>query len=420
MRINRNYSQLSYGRRRRGNSSVRLILTFGLVIVGIVAFVYLQFDRLQTAALAVVGIYPTATPFASTLAAQGAEQYARGNLIEAAGLLERAVAQQPDNVSYLYEYGKLLNELDRSDAAVPLADRIIGLAPDDPRGYALKANALMWTDPSTAIPVAVNGLEADPTFAPLHSALAIAYTNIGRYQEGIVRAQTAVELEPMDPSAHRAYSYTLIYVGRREEAIAQLEQAIDVNPYLTSIYFELAGQYRTPEIDRPEMAVAIYYKILELEPDSAKAYLRLCETYSAEGEFQQAQEFCEQAIEIDPNFALAYRELGRMQYNRRNYEDAIVSFETCVDLGATPDNAIECWYLRGLALYYLDNCDEAWEVLQDALGKAEALVDKDPVVENINKGLGFITLNCAGYAGRALPTPIPPTPIPPTPIGGGA
>ncbi len=420
MRIQRNHSQPFYGGRRRGRGTARLVLTFALVMAGFLLFVYLQFDRLQMAAMAMVGIYPTPTPFASTLASRGAELYAKGKVEEATAAFAQAVAQQPDNVNYLYEYGKLLNELDRSDEAVPLADRIIELAPNDPRGYALKANALMWTDPSTAIPIAVNGLEVNPNFAPLHSALAIAYINIGRYQEGIVRAQKAVELDPMDANAHRAYSYTLIYVGRREEAIDQLEQAREINPYLTSIYFELAAQYRTPEIDKPEMAVAIYQEILRLEPDNAKAYLRLCETYSAQGEFSQAQDFCEQAIEIDDQFALAYRELGRMQYNRRNYEGAIESFETCVDLGATPDNAIECWYLRGLAHYYLGDCDQAWEILNDALVKADVLVDKDLVVENINKGLGFITLRCPGYAGRPLPTAIPPTAIPPTPIGGGA
>jgi hypothetical protein len=30
----------------------------------------------------------------------------------------------------------------------------------------------------------------------------------------------------------------------------------------------------------------------------------------------------------------------------------------------------------------------------------------------------FVTQNCPGYQGHALPTAIPPTPIPPTPIGG--
>ena len=37
---------------------------------------------------------------------------------------------------------------------------------------------------------------------------------------------------------------------------------------------------------------------------------------------------------------------------------------------------------------------------------------------NILQGLENVTIRCAGYADRSLPTPIPPTPIPPTPIGG--
>lgn len=388
---------------------------FGLLLGGFFMFYTARFDRLQMAALSMVGMAPTATPFASDMATLGAERYGRGDLAGAAAAFEQAVRAQPNTVSYLYEYGKVLIELDREEESIPLADKIISLAPNDPRGYALKATALMWADPAAAIPIAVNGLEANADFAPLHSALAIAYTNIGRYQEGLVRAQRAVDLAPLDANAHRAYAWPLVYVGRFEQAIDQLEEAISINPYLTSSYFELASYYRIPAINQPEMAVAIYNRILELEPDNAKAYLRLCETYSAEGEFVQGQLFCEQAIEIDPNYGSAYRELGRMQYLRRNYEGSLVSFQRCVDLGATD---IECWSLRGLAHYLLGQCDLAWEVLQEALIRAETQNELPATLEQINIGLYNITQKCAGYSNRPLPTAIPPTPIPPTPIGG--
>lgn len=374
-----------------------------------------RFDQLQMVALNMVGMAPTSTPFASDMASQGSERYAQGDISGAARLFEQALRAQPNNISYLYEYGKLLIELDRSSEAVTIADKALAVAPSDPRGYALKASALMWDDPAAAIPIAVNGLETNADFAPLHSALAIAYTNIGRYQEGLIRAQRAVDLDPLDANAHRAYAWPLVYVGRFEQAIDQLEEAISINPYLTNSYFELASYYRIQAINQPEMAVAIYNRVLELDPQNAKAYLRLCETYSAEGEFTQGQVFCEDAIEIDPNYGSAYRELGRMQYVRRNYEGALVSFNKCVELGATD---IECWSLRGLAHYLLGQCDLAWDVLQEALTRAETQNELPGTIEQINIGLYNITQKCSGYNNRALPTAIPPTSIPPTPIGG--
>ena len=377
--------------------------------------VYTQFGRLQYAALDMIGLAPSATPYASTLAERGMDAYSTGNVEQAAVLLGQAVKQQPDTVAYLYEYGKLLIDLDRGTEAIPLADHAMEVAPDDPRGYALKATALMWDDPADAIPIAVNGLETDTDFAPLHAALAVAYTQIGRYQEALTQAQRAIELDPMDVNARRAYSWPLIYVGHYQEAIDQLEQAIAINPYLTNIYFELASYYRIPAINRPEMAVATYLHILQLEPNNAKAYLRLCDTYTNVGEFQQAQGYCEKALDINPKYAEAWKGLGQVQYPRRNYEGAIQSFENCVKYGSTQ---IECWYLRGLAHYILGQCDQAWSVLNEALVRAEDQNEQQAILDQINTGLYNITVNCAGYANQTLPTEIPPTSIPPTPIGG--
>ena len=252
-------------------------------------------------------------------------------------------------------------------------------------------------------------LDENPNFAPLHAALAIAYTNIGRYADGLQRGNRAIELDPLDSFAHRAFSIPLIYTGRNSQAIEALEKAVAINPNLTGPYFELAAQYRA--IDFQEMAVGIYQRILELEPNSAKAYLRICETYAEVGEFLEGSKYCETSLEINSEYASAWRMLGQLQYNRRNYEGSIESFNNCVKYGSTE---IECYYIRGLAHYILGECDKAWEVLQDALDIAV----QDQIIDIINIGLGNVRVNCSGYENVTLPTPIPPSPIPPTPIGG--
>jgi tetratricopeptide (TPR) repeat protein len=320
-----------------------------------------------------------------------------------------AAEMQPENVSYLYEYGKVLVELERYPEARALGDRIIALAPNDPRGYALAANSLVWSDPTSAIPYAITGIELGQPYAPLNGALAIAYTNIGRYQEALQRGDLAIRQDPMDASVRRAYSFPLIFSGRWNEAAEQLEQAIAINPNLSAPYFELASLYR--RLNNEEMAIAIFDRLIEIDPTNAKAYLRKCETYAAVGLFQEAEPFCQQALALDPQYAEAYRMQGQLRYSRRNYEGSIESFNTCISLGSS---AVECYYIRGLAHYYLNQCDDAWRVLNESL----AYTTEPQILESINTGLTLITRNCAGYQGQSLPTPIPPTPIPPTPIGG--
>ena len=411
-KINRSRKRPFFSQRRRGLSGIPLLIYTATIIgicVGLLALTFFYYDEMQGAALNLLGWAPTPTLYPSQHAERGIERYNEGKLEEAVAELALAWEQRPDDVDYIYEYGRALIEADQYALADELGDRAIAAAPDDPRGYALKARAIMWSDPGSAIPVAVSGLERDANFAPLHAALAVAYTNIGRYADGYESGLRATLLDPLDPFAHRAYSIPLIYTGRSQQAINALEQAVAINPNLTAPYFELAAQYRKQDFQ--EMAVGIYRRILELEPDNAKAYLRICQTYAEVGEFLEGSRFCETATEIDDSYAPAWQYLGQLQYNRRNYESALDSLERCVELGSV---AVECYYIRGLAYYFLDQCDSAWQALNDAL----LYTRQPPIIDIINEGLGGIRANCPGYEGAQLPTPIPPTPVPPTPIGG--
>lgn len=424
MRIQRNYSRPFFSHRRQTNA--RSVFFLGLLVGGILVLVSLRFSQLQLTALDMIGMAPTSTPFASELATRGMERYLAGDVKGAVALFEQAVRQQPNNVDYLYEYGKLLIEDDRDEEAIPLADRAMEIAPDDPRGYALKGRALMWDDdPTQAILVSIQGTDADPNYAPLLAVQGVAYTRLGRWQEGIRQARRAVELDPSDPFVQRSLYYPLVYVGLYQDAIDALTRAIALNPNLVNPYFELANIYTFQQVNEPEMAIAIYNKITEMQPNNPKAYLRLCETYARvdEARFDVAQPYCDQAIRIDPEYAPAYRQRGQMQYNRRNYEGAIDSFERCVELESDwdpRDKEIECWYLRGLAHWLLGECETAWNVLLEArdLGKAQGRPEGEGPMDSIDIGLFNITATCPGYSTVTLPTSPPPTAIPPTPIGG--
>jgi tetratricopeptide (TPR) repeat protein len=451
-RIDRSYNKPFFNRRRSYRRlyfvAMMLLLIFAVPVIG-----FWQEQTIQEQFLENLGYAPTSTPFAGEHAAMAEDYFRNGDIGNAARYYEMAVQQQPQNINYIYEYGLILIELDRNEESVLLGEQIMELAPNDPRGYALKANAIAWTNPTDAIPAALAGTEVDYEFAPLHGALATAYTRIGRYTEALREGDLAVRLDENDPNVRRSYSLPLIYTDNYEEAIQQLEQAIAINPNLAGPYFELAALYRSISINKPEVAVSIFYKILQIQPNNPRAYLRLCETYAAVGLFQEAEDFCDSALEIDPNYASAHRMRGQLRYSRRNYEGAIESFQICLflyaeqeldrelidpliveenpnfDLNAVEDSfdinsldlnglEIECAYIRGLAHYFLgsgDNCNLAWNWLNVALNHPESV---DSVQANILQGMDNVTKRCSGYSGRTLPTPLPPTPIPPTPIGG--
>lgn len=440
MQIRRDYSQPFFSDRRRRRGTWRWLLLYVVLVGGFLFFVDSQFSSLQLMALQAVGQAPEPTPFASEYATRGMQRYSAGNVREAAGLLEQAVRQQPTNIDYLYEYGRMLLEMgaDNSDyyvQAITIGDQAINANPNDPRGYSIKTRALdLSGSPELAIPVAQAGLNVNPNFAPLHAALSSAYLGIDRYTVALEEAEIAIRLDPNDPSSRRIYSYSLTWTAQYDEAINQLEQAIALNPNNADTYFELASQYRRQAINSPDTvvamersaaAIALYELVLAMQPENARAYLRLCDAYFGASENQRAEDYCQQAVNINPEYSLAYASLGQTQYSQRNYEGAIASFELCVQYGNN-DYDVRCDYIRGLAHYYLadtpEECQVAWETLTEALNRIDPSLrnESNSVYNNTVEGLRLITVSqwCTAYQGRAMPTPIPPTALPPTPIGG--
>jgi tetratricopeptide (TPR) repeat protein len=440
MQIRRDYSQPFFSGRRRRRGNWRWLLLYVLLVGGFLFFVDSQFSSLQTMALQMVGQAPPPTPFASELATHGMERYTAGNLLDAADLLEQAVRQQPNNIDYLYEYGRVLLDLGAENEsyylqAIAIGDQAINVNSNDPRGYAIKTRALDLSDqPELAIPVAQTGLLVDANFAPLHAALSSAYLRIDRYDVARSEAERAIELDPNDPSSRRIYSYTLNWLGYSDDAISQLEEALALNPNIAGTYFELASLYRAQAQraedtalaqERYAEAIALYEDVLAMQPENARAYLRLCDAYFEARENQRAEDYCQEAVNINPEYSLAYASLGQTQYSQRNYEGAIESFQSCIQYGGE-DYDIRCDYIQGLAHYYLadtpEECRAAWETLTRALNRVapEVQVDTNPVYTNTVEGLRLVTAssNCPGYQGQSIPTPIPPTPLPPTPIGG--
>ncbi|MFN8452129.1 MAG: tetratricopeptide repeat protein [Anaerolineae bacterium] len=436
MQIKRDYSQPFFSDRRRRRGIWRWLLLYVLIIAGFLFFVDSNFSTLQLMALDAIGQAPPPTPFASDLANEGVNKVMMGDLEGARDLLQRAVMQQPGNIDYLYQYGRVLIELGVDDntlfpEAIQIGEQAIQANPNDPRGYAIKARAMdLNGDSANAVPVGQAGLQIDPNFAPLHTALSAAYLSIDRYDVSLREAETAIDKDPNDADAHRVYALVLVWLGRYDEALDQLEQAVGLNPNLAPPYFELASMYRllagqdaNGGIEYYELAVATYERILSMQPNNAKAYQRLCSAYIQLGDHRRGQGYCEDALAINPDYTDALRDLGRAEYTQRNYEGAIESFERCVQLEANrprEEQDIECFYIRGLAHYYLGDCQQAWDILSDSVNCRRLTTDdpEDSVMVNTMHGLQLITENCTGFGGRALPTAMPPTAIPPTPIGG--
>lgn len=398
MQIKRDYSQPFFGagpRRRR--SFARVLLFVGLIFAIVLVFVIFNLSTLQQQTMDWMGLAPTPTPLPSDLATIASNMALAGDVQGATALFEQVVRQRPDNIDYLYEFGRLLIDQANYDLAIQMADHAIEVDLTDPRGYALKAEVLVYTGaPSTAIPVALSGIEVNRDFAPLYAALARAYADTGRYDDSLEMGALAVDLAPYSADARRSYAYALTMYGLGTEATAQLEQAIMVDPIRIPTYFELAFQYLAQ--NRDQEAIDIYDRILAMQPRNARAMLRLCGAYRKIGQFERAFGYCQDSVSANPNSAEAQFELGRMQYNNRQFAEALTSFQACVSINPA---SLECTYRSGLAHFYLGDCDTAWSVLRNSLIMARARTGTERAISDITAGLNEIGQQCPQYGGLA-------------------
>jgi tetratricopeptide (TPR) repeat protein len=431
MYVRRDRSGLSFGKKRRHTPRWRYALwLMGLVFTAVVIW---QFDRVQPKVLHQLGIGPTPTAPTHVHANAGYEAYIAGDLEIAIEEFREAVRQEPRNVDYLYELARLLvwthfgreaAGQNRVEQAVALADQAIEADPNDPRGYAIKCKALDWAGrPNEGIPFCQEAIDIDPTFAESYGYLGEASADVKRWAVAQEYGEQAVTLNPNSVDAHRDYAFTLSAVGAFEATIQQLEIAVALHPNLLPLQFELARFYRV--VDLNENAIGIYDRIRGQDPNNPTVYTELCSAYFEIREDSFAQDFCEQAMELDPNYQPAALQSGMVYYTRRNYESAIEAFNTCAcladggdcdndpdtpDAPGTGDYPVECWYLRGLAHYYLAECGVAVPILTRSL----FLTDRPEI-----KSIAYDGLEYCRDSGEVFDWPEPtPTPAPEaTPIG---
>ncbi len=424
MYIRRDKSNLHFGRQahRRGNTTFLVI--WAVIMLGLLGVIW-RFNNVQHWVLAQVGTAPTATPDAVTQAQLGERAYLRGDIEAAIQYYGDAARMMPDNIDLLFEYGRMLvyrsyagrSYFDRAEKALEVAEQAMAVDDENPRALALYSLALLSNDRSEeAIAAGLRAVQLAPQYAEARAYLAMAYRGAGRPNQAFTAANEAVNLDPNSLDARRALAMSLAYVGEYNAAVQQYERAIQIHPYFDALYFELALYYIAQE--NYDAAIAAYDMVLSNEPDNVKAYTRKCELYFRIRDDAQAQEACEQALELDDTYPEAWRQLGMVQYTKRNYEGSIESFETCARLQEEQgvplaDREIQCYYIRGLAWALLARCDEAWPVLQQAL----QMNPNETIKGHVNEGLMLCVNYDPNYSIQDVPTPVPTEPVPPEPIG---
>jgi len=385
MKIRRDYTQ-PFFRQPKRHPIRNMIIAVGLGLLLSLAIIW-QRELVEGFVVGLAGGSSTPTPRPAELAARASQQLFEGDISGAEALLATAVAEEPKDISYLYEHGQTLIELGRYEDAHELGDRITAIDAGDVRGAALKAAALTWGGQAgEAIALALAGLERDPRFTPLYGILARAYVDDQRWADGLEAGERGLTISGDDAQLNRAYAYALQSVGSYNEAIDYLRRAIELRPAYLPTQFELAGLYLARDED--QSAIELYDHILAIDPRNARAMLRLCLAYRKVGEFARALGFCEDSVTNKASDPEAQFQLALLYYRERRFEQSRAAFQACLDHDDGRFD-LSCRYRLGLSHYYTGDCTGGWALLRDSLDLARAGGD-DVTLGNILQGLEAI------------------------------
>jgi len=224
------------------------------------------------------------------------------------------------------------------------------------------------TDHAKAISLFKQAIALDPEFAAAHAHLAYAIWG-SRTAESLASArasaQRAVSLDPNEPMAHFALGRVHVFSGEPEMAIAEMQTAIAINPNDALAHYGLgqAYWYGAGEVER---ALPHFDTALRLSPRSPLRWLSLMlkgSALSMLGRHDEAITVCREACQFPDAGFLPRMHLAEALAEAGQMEEARAAVERAVEI--QPDFSIA--YLRG---QFVNMHDRTLKSLLNSLRKA--------------------------------------------------
>jgi serine/threonine protein kinase/tetratricopeptide (TPR) repeat protein len=196
----------------------------------------------------------------------------------------------------------------------------------------------------------------DAEYAMAWASLGGAYSLKGSFlaitdlvRKGVEMERRAIELDPDLSDAHVWLGAGLLGLGQIDEAIASIETGIRLEPENGQAYQSLGRAYW---VGRGDFAAAIpaFRKAIELNPEAGYSYLQLGLLLAWEGQFEEAEEICRRAVELQDQYISgnaglqvvgANARLGYVFYLQGKYAEAIREYERGLAFVSSTDHALK-------------------------------------------------------------------------------
>jgi tetratricopeptide (TPR) repeat protein len=364
MRINRERSRLRFRQRKSRGGCLPMLATLALLFI----VVFLGRERFYHWLQNWRYPAPDAASFQDAYAA-----YLRGDLERAVAYAQQLYENNPRDMDALellirsliyHSYADLNQERDRAQAlslssealqSQPYNMQLLGI-----HAFAQQANGY----PEEAKRSALRVIRTESESISARLALSLAYGSTGLFEAALREGERAVGIASSSAPDWQADAYRVLAIaysdlGRYQEASRAAETAISHHRRLAMLYFERA--LYAQQFGDTDTATAQYFGVIAIDENNVKARFRLCELSSTLGEHDAAIDWCLQVTERAPGYSEAWYRLGREHYLNGEWGEAQEALNRCSSLQVAQDVPIEerrfeCWYIQGQAAEVLGDC----------------------------------------------------------------
>jgi len=184
-----------------------------------------------------------------------------------------------------------------------------------------------WKD--AALTYARQAVEEKQRLPSAHLVFGRVLAATGAAAEGLAQIDLALDLDPLNVDALRARAEVLVAAGDREQARASFEEAIDLRPD-DWITVESAGAFYFDQLEF-ESAVSYFRRLVELKPEMAYAWTNLGGALLMQGSWDEARVAMGRSVAIGPTYE-GLSNLGALEFYEGHFDQAVVLLDRALDI----------------------------------------------------------------------------------------
>jgi tetratricopeptide (TPR) repeat protein len=184
-----------------------------------------------------------------------------------------------------------------------------------------------------AVKYLISYIEINPYCEVAWHQLGRQYFVLENYKEALIAFDYAVLIDESFVGGYLEKAKTLEQLGNFQEAINNYLITIELDDPTAYVYIRIGECYeKTAKLDA---AVSYYKKAVHEDPFLDKGWILLTNLYFNQEDYQQAAYYIAKALKIDEDNTLYWRRYSEINLKLSFFEEAVVGFKSCLNLGDT-------------------------------------------------------------------------------------